>query len=570
MTVRVKILAISAVLLLLFAIVLIGSMVMQMRSGNKVAAIIEFHLPLAAVISDLDVATDEYELIVDRVLRRPEPGASVEADLRSLDRVKTRIASNFERADALIERALADPRIDASDRVVFARVQRSLLYLRRLQAPFIDLGEKVMAAAAAGRTGEARGMASGFERFEQAFGPDLAAVRGELAALAGASTEAMHAQQTGVLRLNVVLFAIAVVLGVGLSAVGAKRLVRALWRLVDGAKAIADGDLAVTVPVTSRDEIGQLAEAFNRMADELRTKERIKDTFGKYVDPRVVARLIDTSKEDMDQAERRVATVLFSDLKGFTAMSEQLTAAAMVRLLNHYFTVVADQIRSHNGILEKYVGDAIMAFWAPPFSTGDDHAISACLAALAHRDAVAALRPELPQILGLRKHVPELAVRMGLATGEVVIGTIGAPTAKSFAAIGDITNLASRLEGVNKVYGTTAILSEDTYRLAQSAIEARELDTIVVMGKTEPVRIFELLGRVGDLDATRLELRDLYAAGLETYRRQDWTAAERQFKECLRLCPGDGPAGVLRERSVAFAAAPPPSGWDGVWHLTDK
>src|SRR5215831_2952615 len=161
MTVRVKILAISAVLLLLFAIVLIGSMVMQMRSGNKVAAIIEFHLPLAAVISDLDVATDEYELIVDRVLRRPEPGASVEADLRSLDRVKTRIASNFERADALIERALADPRIDASDRVVFARVQRSLLYLRRLQAPFIDLGEKVMAAAAAGRTDEARGMASG-------------------------------------------------------------------------------------------------------------------------------------------------------------------------------------------------------------------------------------------------------------------------------------------------------------------------------------------------------------------------------------------------------------------------
>ena len=254
------------------------------------------------------------------------------------------------------------------------------------------------------------------------------------------------------------------------------------------------------------------------MAEELRTKERIKDTFGKYLDPRVVARLIDTSKEDMDQAERRVATVLFSDLKGFTSMSEQLTATAMVRLLNRYFTVVSDQIRAHNGVVEKYIGDAVMAFWAPPFSAGDDHAASACLAALAHRDAVIALRPELPQLLGLRRNVPELAVRMGLATGEVVIGTIGAPTAKSYAAIGDITNLASRLEGVNKVYGTTVILAEETYRLAQQVIDARELDTVIVVGKSEPVRIFELLGRAGEVDAVLLELRDLYVEGLAAYR----------------------------------------------------
>src|SRR5262249_59296179 len=258
-----------------------------------------------------------------------------------------------------------------------------------------------------------------------------ASVRNELDTLARASTEKLHTQQARILRLNVILFAIAVIVGLGLSAAGAKRLVRALWRVVDGAKAIEAGDLHVTVPVTSSDEIGQLAQAFNRMAEELRTKERIKDTFGKYVDPRIVARLIDTSRDDLDQAERRVATVLFSDLKGFTAMSEQLTATAMVRLLNRYFTAVAEQIRAHNGVLEKYIGDAVMAFWAPPFSTGDEHAASACLAAVAHLEAVAALRPELPHLLGLRRNVPELTVRIGLATGEVVVGTLGAPTAKS-------------------------------------------------------------------------------------------------------------------------------------------
>jgi adenylate cyclase len=302
----------------------------------------------------------------------------------------------------------------------------------------------------------------------------------------------------------------------------------------------------------------------------LRSNKRIKDTFGQYVDPRVVAQLIDTSKEDIDQAERRIATVMFSDLKGFTTISEQLTATAMVALLNRYFTVVAEQIRAHNGILEKYIGDAVVAFWAPPFAPGDTHAASACLAALAHHDAVVALRPELPQLLGLRRNVPDLTVRIGLATGEVVVGTVGAPTAKTFAAIGDTTNLASRLEGVNKVYGTTVIVAEETHRLAQHVVEARELDVVIVVGKSEPIRIFELVGPAGSVDSGVLELRDLYVNGLEAYRRQDWDTAEQRFQDCLRLRPDDGPSRVLLERIAVFRAVAPASNWNGVWRLDEK
>ena len=570
MTVRVKILAISAVLLLLFAIVLVSSVIMQEHSSRKVAAIIDYHLPLAAIIADLDVATDQYELVVERLLRQEDRGSgAADEQRRQLEKTRQRIAADFDGAAALLGRALTDPRKDGNDRVVFGKVQRSLEYLKRYEEPFLALGGQVEATYGAGKLAEATTLSRQFERYAQAFGPDMAALRAELVALGRVSTEHTYEQQTRILRLNVVLFAVAVVIGLGLSAMGARRLVQALWRVVDGAKAIQAGNLAVQVPVTSRDEIGQLAEAFNRMAEELRTKERIKDTFGKYVDPRVVAQLIDTSK-DMEQAERRVATILFSDLKGFTAISEQLTASAMVRLLNRYFTVVAEQIRAHNGVLEKYIGDAVMAFWAPPFSTGDDHAASACLAALAHREAVAALRPELPDLLGLRRNVPELTVRMGLATGEVVVGTVGAPTAKSFAAIGDITNLASRLEGVNKVYGTSVILAEETYRLAQTVVEARELDTVVVAGKSEPVRIYELMGRAGEVAASLQELRELYVEGLQAYRRRDWDAAGRCFAKCLELVPGDGPATVLRDRCTIFAATPPAPDWDGVWHLAEK
>jgi adenylate cyclase len=570
MTVRAKILAVSGVMLLLFAAVLVGSVVMQKQSSAKRATIMDVHLPLASAIADLDVATDEYELIIQRLLRRSERApVATDEDRRALDQAKGRIQEDFSRSREIVDHALADSWIDGDERLVLARVQRSLFYLGRLEAPFLATGNEVLAAYAAGRLAEARRLSLRFEQFEQAFGPDLAAVRKELLALAKASTEDLHAQQGRFLRMNIVLFVIAVILGLGLSAAGATRLVRALRRVVEGAKAIEAGDLQATVPVTSKDEIGQLAQAFNRMAVELRTKERIKDTFGKYVDPRVVAQLIDTSKDDMDQAERRVATVLFSDLEGFTKMSEQLTATTMVKLLNHYFTVVADQIRAHNGILEKYIGDAIVAFWAAPFSTGDAHAASACLAALAHCDAVAALRPELSQILGLRRNIPQLTVRIGIATGEAVVGTIGALTAKSFAAIGDITNLASRLEGVNKVYGTTVIVAEETYRLAQQIVEARELDVVVVMGKSEPVRIFELLGRVGEVEAGVLKVRDLYVEGLEAYRRQDWGTAENRFTKCLRVSPNDGPSKVLLDRSVAFKATPPQA-WEEVWHLTQK
>ena len=570
MTVRVKILAISAVLLLLFAIVLVSSVIMQEHSSRKVAAIIDYHLPLAAIIADLDVATDQYELVVERLLRQEDRGSgAADEQRRQLEKTRQRIAADFDGAAALLGRALTDPRTDGNDRVVFGKVQRSLEYLKRYEEPFLALGGQVEATYGAGKLAEATTLSRQFERYAQAFGPDMAALRAELVALGRVSTEHTYEQQTRILRLNVVLFAVAVVIGLGLSAMGARRLVQALWRVVDGAKAIQAGNLAVQVPVTSRDEIGQLAEAFNRMAEELRTKERIKDTFGKYVDPRVVAQLIDTSK-DMEQAERRVATILFSDLKGFTAISEQLTASAMVRLLNRYFTVVAEQIRAHNGVLEKYIGDAVMAFWAPPFSTGDDHAASACLAALAHREAVAALRPELPDLLGLRRNVPELTVRMGLATGEVVVGTVVAPTAKSFAAIGDITNLASRLEGVNKVYGTSVILAEETYRLAQTVVETRELDTVVVAGKSEPVRIYELMGRAGEVAASLQELRELYVEGLQAYRRRDWDAAGRCFAKCLELVPSDGPATVLRDRCTIFAATPPAPDWDGVWHLAEK
>jgi hypothetical protein len=205
-----------------------------------------------------------------------------------------------------------------------------------------------------------------------------------------------------------------------------------------------------------------------------------------------------------------------------------------------------------------------MAFWVPPFSAGDDHARDACAAALAQQEAIVALQTRLPEITGMRRNAPELVVRMGIATGEAVVGTIGSELARPYTVIGDSVNLASRLEGVNKIYGTLVIISEETYRLAQQDIEAREVDVITVAGKMEPVRIYELMSAAGRLETSRLEMRKTFAEGLGAYRQQDWDAAQAHFEACMRITPDDGPARVFLERISILRSSPPGADWDGV------
>ena len=247
-----------------------------------------------------------------------------------------------------------------------------------------------------------------------------------------------------------------------------------------------------------------------------------------------------------------------------------MTASVIARLLNRYFTLAGEVIRSKNGVIDKYIGDSIMAFWTPPFSQGDAHAADACLSALGQRQAVEKVRSELPEILGLRRDLPEFRVRMGLDTGEAVLGTIGSPKAMSYTVIGDTVNLASRLEGVNKVYGTDIIVSETTFRLAQAVVEARELDVVNVVGKQEPQRIYELVAHAGQISDWQGRLHEAYAEALSAYRQQDWAVAEHHLDMALKSAPEDGPSLVLRERVRKLRTSPPRTEWDGVWHLVSK
>jgi adenylate cyclase len=340
-------------------------------------------------------------------------------------------------------------------------------------------------------------------------------------------------------------------------------------RLLGGTRAVEAGDLEVEIQVRTHDELATLATSFNHMVGGLRERERIRETFGQYVDPRIVKNLLE-NRIAADRGERQVMTVFFSDLEGFTRLCEDLTPDAAVRFLNRYFSMMAEVIRGGQGIVDKYIGDSVMAFWGPPFADPAEHARLACLAALGQMRQMDAFRAQLPEVLGVRHGLPAVNVRMGLASGEVTVGNIGSETSRGYTVIGDTVNLASRLEQANKFYGTGILVSATTRELAGDGLAFREIDSLRVAGRLEPVKVYELIGLAEEVsDATRQAVQ-AYEAGLARYHAQDWDAAEAAFRDCLAHAPGDKPSQFMLERIAAFRATPPETGWDGVWVAPGK
>ena len=571
MTIRFKILALAFAILIIFGVVVGISTWLQHQFMNQIVAITRYHIPLRTLIADFDVRTDRYELIILRMLRQPAVSQNdLETTRSQAQQEAKRIADDLAQFNALVDKALADPTVARKSESTFSELKGATPFIERQLHPFLELGEQVLQAAADGHLDEARNRSLEFRKTEAAFGPDTSTLREKLGELTTAVGSAALSSQSIIQGLALILFTLAGCLGIGAGIFVSAHIVRTLRRLAEGTAAVQAGHFAITVPVDTNDEVGQLALAFNRMVEEIRIREKIKDAFGKFVDPRIVANLIATASGEFDRAERQVVTVFFSDIAGFTSMSEQLTASAIVNMLNHYFTAVTAPIRDNHGIVDKYIGDGLMAFWAAPFSPGDTHASSACFSALQQQAALDGLNKELPNLVGLRRGAPTLRVRMGIATGEVIVGTIGSSVSKSFTVIGDTVNVASRLVGANEVYGTRIIISEDTLRLGRQEVEVRELDLVTVVGRSEPIRIYELLGRTGELVTGTLELAHEFEDGLKAYREREWAAAEERFQRCLEMRPADRPSAIYMERIAEMRRSPPPANWNGVWHLSKK
>ena len=298
---------------------------------------------------------------------------------------------------------------------------------------------------------------------------------------------------------------------------------------------------------------------------EGKQKAQITGMFQRYVDASVVDRLIENPSLLKLGGEEREITTLFADIEGFTRMAEKLGPANTVGLLNTYLTEMTNIILEEGGTLDKYIGDAIMAFWGAPLDDAE-HAVHACAAALRMQKRLEGLHTKW-----IHYGKPVVNQRIGLNSGKAVVGNMGAEAKFNYTAVGDAVNLASRLEGVNKEYGTRLLMSEFTFRRVSKEILSREMDVVVVVGKTEPVRLYELIAMADEVqnDATRKFL-DFYHAGLEAYKKRAWKSAIEQFQQALQIRRDDVVSNIYIQRSTLFLDSPPADDWNGVFVMTKK
>lgn len=564
--------------IILILLVLVGAVAwINTRGAQRVQALIEdvdkVYVPAYGALARANLRLTEEGIFVRRLLlsqlTQIDMAASEQQMKQAIAEKSQQTVTELDEARRLIQVAINRHAV-IEDETELARLDTMLSFLRQRHMEYEAVIALLEGSVARGDLGQIQDQIKQLDIERGNLNDEAEAARVKMRSLLdNASNLAIRAQDVSV-KVGLLLLGLALALGSLTGAVIIAGLLRPLKRLLQGTLQVQAGNLDTEVKVTTRDEVGELTVGFNNMVRELRAKARIRETFGRYVDPRIIEDLIDNPDRLGAIGERREMTILFSDMRGFTDLSEGMTPDGMVKVINRYLALMSEPVLAHRGIIDKYLGDGVMAFWGPPFCAAEDHARLACEASAGQLAALQAFRAELPELTGMRRGIPEVDIRIGVATGEVVVGNIGSSLFMNYTVMGDAVNLASRLESANKVYGTRLLVCDRTAALAGETIVFREIDRLRVEGRKEAVQIFDALGRAGEVPDDLREMASHFAAGLAAYRNRDWATAEHAFSDALTVLPDDGPSRVLLQRTQHLQAEPPPVDWDGTWTLHEK
>lgn len=569
-----KIVSIAVGLIVLMVITSVLSMVMARRVGHLLDELTTRYIPAYGNLAQMNVHSLERALALRRMviakMQAPPDEAGYAERFRIFEAKGLEVEQEAAAARKLIIAIIEDV-TTPSDNAALARIESRIdTATSDLHRHLNDETAQMLPLLDARDFVEARRALARVDTLRDQFNQKIDTIRADMLAQGHASAATVLRNQQRVILVSAIVTALAAILGLIFAILVSDHITRPVRRLLEGTRAVEAGRLDGSINITTRDEIGQLSAAFNRMVDQLRQNVRIRETFGRYIDPKVVEGLIDQPALAATEGQRCVMTVMFCDLQGFTSLSESVTPQGLVKVMNRYLSTMSEPIRSHRGIIDKYIGDAIMAYWGPPFIDEADQARFACFAAIDMIGRIATLRKELPELLGVRTIPMQCDIRIGIATGEALVGSIGSEFMMSYTVMGDTVNLASRLEAANKIYSSRSLVSEATVAAAGAAIEAREIDRLVVVGQTSPQVVFEIMGRKGELTPDQLLLRTRYSEGLAAYRARNWDEARRAFNAALEAIPADGPSTTLAMRVESLQANPPAADWEGSWYLDHK
>ena len=354
-------------------------------------------------------------------------------------------------------------------------------------------------------------------------------------------------------RLLIELYAVVIVLSLIAVFALSRSITNPLASLAGAVQKIEKGNYDLKVDVKSRDEIGHLAAMVNSMAKGLIEKEKVRDLLGKVVSKQIAEQLLSHPIEL--GGDEKVVTVLFSDIRGFTTFCEGLAPKQVLEELNRVLSTISNIIESHSGVVDKFQGDAVMALFGAPI-TGDSDAENAMLATLEIVKALEAVDSRLSACVGIN-------------TGLVVAGNLGSDNRLNYSVIGDAVNLSARLEGLTRLYNVPNIVSEASCLAAPNFVY-KELDTVCVAGKKQPVVIYELLGERGAVSKQTLDEAERFAEALKAYRAKDWSLAESLFSQLHRSCDNKVLHQVFLARIQDYKSAAPPENWGGVFVFGTK
>ena len=509
----------------------------------ELTRIADHMVPVTQSLSELDAHVMRQGLVMERIftfLEMDLPQIKIENNIENYYRLSGLISTEFKATKKTINEGLSISR-NVENIGAFSRFEPLLAYLELIHKNIEKHSMQIVSKLTNGEFREARLLEKLLREEEDQFNSHLIKILEEIEAVTEKSALVAQEHQKNLVVLNLVFTALAIISGLAFSWAASVKLASPVKELLDATNEVKSGNLSARSGVYGDDEVAQIAIRFNRMVEGIKAKDQIKSTFGQYVDPRVVDNIL--NNYDLDQVHRRPTTVFFSDIAGFSRISEQFTPSSVVKLVNEYLTDVSGPIINSKGVIDQFIGDAVVAFWGPPFVEEDDGPFLCCKAALDQQIQINVLRKKLSEILGVKRALPDIRVRMGIATSECLVGNIGGKHLRSFTAIGPAKDWAEELETLNNKFNTEILVLEKTVNLVGDRMEFRRIDRFQI-GAGEQIGVYELLGQSGSVSDKTLEYKYAFEKALSLYEDGDFIKASTNFTKCTKVDPSDKAAEV--------------------------